>query len=239
MLGTHPLDGLVGDVSAAIVIGPGVQIHPVHVVVNDRMKQVSLASHEAVEPLKPAMHRPAVERTDGAGFPGSQLVTLAEHGGAVTVEPQDLGQHRDAGRTHRGVPRERGSNLGDHAEVCAMAVAASKQSHAAGRTQRGHFEIVVTQPGLGEPVQRRHLDRTSERRAVAEAEVVEKDDHHVGRALRRLHLEPWRGFCIVHIKLGDRRILRLGDGKHGTVHGRGRIECSAFGFWIVRHGLPR
>ena len=219
----------VGDVGAGVVIGVGVQIHPVHVVVNDRMKEVSLASHEAVEPLKPAMHRPAVERSDNAGFPGPQLVTLAEHGGAVTVEPQDLGQHRDAGGTHRGVPREGGGNFRDHAEVCAMAVAAGKQSHAAGRTQRGHFEIVVAQPGLGQPVQRRHLDRPAERRSVAEAEVVEKDDHHVGRAFRRLHLEPRRSFCIVHIKLGDRRILRLGDGQHGTVHGGGRVERAALG----------
>ena len=220
MLGTHPLDGLIGDVGAAVVIGVGVQIHPVHVVVDDRMKQVSLASHEAVEPLKPAMQGPAIERTDSAGFPGPQLVTLAEHGGAVTVQPQDIGQHRDAGGTHRGVSRERGGNFGDHAEVCAMAVAAGEQSHPAGRTQRGHFEIVVTQPGLGEAVQRRHLDRTAERRTVAEAEVVEKNDHHIGRAFRRLHLEPWRSCCIVHIKLGDRRVLRLGHGKHGTVHGR-------------------
>ena len=186
----------VGDVSAGVIIGAGMQIHPVHVVVNDRMKQVSLASHEAVEPLKPAIHGPAVERSDNAGFPGSQLVTFAEHGGAIAVEPQDLGQHRDAGRTHRGVPRERSGNFRDHAEVCAMAVAAGKQGHAAGRTQRRHFEIVVAQPGLGQPVQRRHLDRASERRSIAEAEVVEKDDHHVGRAFRRFHLEPWRGLCI-------------------------------------------
>ena len=195
MLGTHPLDGLVGDVGAGVVIGIGVQIHPVHVVVNDRMKQVSLASHEAVEPLKPAIHRPAVERSDNAGFPRPQFVTFAEHGGVVAVEPQDLGQHRDAGGTHRGVPRESGGNFRDHAEVCAMAIAPGKQGHAARGTQRGHFEVVVAQPVLasrssvGMSIGPPNVD-------ISEAEVVEKDDHHVGRAFRRFHLESRRGLCI-------------------------------------------
>ena len=40
---------------------------------------VRLAGHEAVKPLKAAMHGPAIERSDRAGFPGPQLVTLAEH----------------------------------------------------------------------------------------------------------------------------------------------------------------
>ena len=105
-----------------------------------------------------------------------------------------------------------------------MAIAAGKASHAAGRTQRRNFEIVVAQPGLGQSVQRRHLDRSSERRSIAEAEVVEKDDNHVGRAFRRFHLEPWRGLCIMHIKLGDWRILRFGDGQHRTIHGGGLVE---------------
>ena len=205
-----------------VVIGIGVHIQPGHVVVNDRMKEVGLAGHEAVEPLKPAMHRPAIERSDIAGFPRPQLVTLSEHGGVIAVEPQDLGQHRDAVGTHRGVPRKAGGNFRDHAEVCAMAIAAGKQRHAAGRTQRRNFEIVVAQPGLGQTVQRRHLDRPSEGRYVAEAHVVEKDDDHVGRTFRRLYLEPRWGFCVVRIKLGDWRILRRWDGQHGAVHGGGR-----------------
>ena len=134
MLGSYPLDALVGDICAGIVIGIGMYIYPVHVVVNDRMEEISLPSHEAVEPLKTAVHGPAVERPDDTGFPGPQLVTLPEHGGAVTVESQDFGQHRNAGGTHRGVPREGGGNFRDHAKVCAMTVAAGEQGHAAWRT---------------------------------------------------------------------------------------------------------
>ena len=226
-LRTQPEDGLVGDVGTGVVIGIGMHIHPGHVVVNDRMKEVGLAGHEAVEPLKTAMHRPAVERSDIAAFPGRQLVTLAEHGGAIAVEPQDLGQIRDAAGAHRGVPREAGGNLRDHAEVCAMAIATGKQRHAAGRTQRRNFEIVVAQPGLGQAIQRRHLDRPSEGRYVAEAHVVEKDDHHVGRTFRRLHLEPRRGFCVVRIKLGDWRILQARGraARYGPRSRQSRARC--------------
>ena len=142
MLGTHPLDGFVGDVGAGVVIGVGMHIHPVHVVVNDRMKEVGLAGHEAVEPLKSAMQRPAVERSDNAGFPGPQLVTLAEHGSVIAVEPQNLGQHRDAGGTHRGVAREGGGNFRDHAEVCAMAVAAGKQATRLGEHNGGTLKLL-------------------------------------------------------------------------------------------------
>ena len=192
-------------------------IDPVHVVVDDRMKQVRLAGHEAVESLEPAVHRPAVERADHAGFPGPQLVALAEHGRAVAVEPQGLGQHRDAAGTLRGVSREASGDLRDHAEVRAMAVAPGQQGHAAGRTQRRDFEIVVAQPGLGQTIQRRHLDRPAERRYVAEAHVVEQDDDDVGCAFRRLHLEPRRSFGVARIKLGDRRIRRLGNRQHCPV----------------------
>ena len=163
------------------------------------------------------MHRPAVERSDSAGFPRPELVTLAEHGGVIAVEPQGLGQHRDVAGTHPGVPREGGGHFRDDAKVGAVTIATGQQGHARGRTQGGNLEIVVAQPGRGEAVQRRHLDGPAERRSVAEAKVVEKDDHHVGRAFRRLHLEPRRSSGIARIKLGNRRIFRLGDRQHGTI----------------------
>ena len=126
------------------------------------MKEIRLAGHETIEPLKAAMHRPAVERSDRAEFPRPQLVTLAEHGGVIAVEPQDLGQRRDAAGTHPGVPRESRGNLPDRAKVAAVAIAASNQRDAGGRTQRGEFEIVVAKSSLRQAVQRRHLDRPAE-----------------------------------------------------------------------------
>ena len=216
-----------------VVVGIGVHIQPGHVVVNDRMKEVGFAGHEAVEPLESAMHGPTIEGPDIARFPRPQLVTLSEHSGVIAVEPQDLRQHRDAVGTHRGVPRKAGGNFRDHAEVCAMAIAAGEQRHAAGRTQRRNFEIVVAQPGLGQTVQRRHLDRSAEGRCVAEAHVVEQDDDHVGRTFRRLHLEPrWR-FRVLRIELRDRRMLRRRDGKQRAVHG-GRVPFLGCGVEVKK-----
>ena len=159
MLGTHPLDAFVGDVGASIVIGIGVHIDSVHVVVKPD-GQVSLAT--SVEALNAAIHGPTVEWSDNAGFPGPKFVAFAKHGGVETVQPQDLGQHRDAVGTHRGIPRKSSGILQDHAEVRAMAVAPSEQGHAAGRTQRGHLEVVVAKPVLGQSFQRWHVDRAAE-----------------------------------------------------------------------------
>src|SRR5215813_6830013 len=55
-------------------------------VVQDRCELVHLAAEEAVEFLKSATCRPAVEWSRDALFPGRRFVTLAEVTGVVAVE---------------------------------------------------------------------------------------------------------------------------------------------------------
>ena len=69
-------------------------------------------------------------------------MTLAEHSGAIAVEPQDLGQRRDAAGTHGGVAREGGGDFRDHPEVCAMAVAAGKQATRLGEHNGGTLKLL-------------------------------------------------------------------------------------------------
>ena len=53
----------------------------------------------------------------------------------------------------------------------------------------------------------------AERARVAEADVVDQKDDDVGRALRRLHLEPRRRLGIARVELGGVRIVGLRDGQ--------------------------
>ena len=57
---------------------------------------------------------------------------------------------------------------------------------------------------------------------MAEADVVDEDDHHVGGALRRLQFEGRRRRRLAGIDLGNRGRFRLGEGQDGTVDSAGR-----------------
>jgi hypothetical protein len=87
-----------------------------------------------------------------------------------------------------------------------------------GEQGRG-VEIVVTQALLGQRVQRLCPDRAAERAGGTETQVVDQDDHDVGRAIRRFHLEARRRLCIARVQLLVGRSSGLGHRQHGAVQG--------------------
>ena len=175
----RPLDRLVGHVGHEVVVRVLRQLDAAHVLVDGRRPLVRFAADEAVELVEAGAGRPAVGRAGGADFPGGGLVRLAEGGRAVAVEPQHLGQRRDAVGPLPGLAGEGGRGLGDRAHVADVMVAAGQQRRAGRRAERRGVELVVAQPALRQPLERRHVDRPAEGARLAEAHVVDQHDEHV------------------------------------------------------------
>ena len=65
------------------------------------------------------------------------------------------------------------------------------------------MEVVVAQPILRQPVQVRRLAEPAVATELLEAHVVEDDEEHVLRALRRLRVRrpPWLGLVVNNVDL--------------------------------------
>jgi hypothetical protein len=137
-------------------------------------------------------------------------VALAEHGRAVAIQLQDLGQRRFAVGAFRGLTWKRGCDLRDGPHVDAVRIASAEQRRAAGRTKRRRMKICVDQPVLRQAFERWHVDHATESFRSAVSKIVEQDHEHVGRAIRCFDLEPWRRRSLADIELSDRGIGRLG-----------------------------
>ena len=211
LLAANPLDRLVGDIGADVIVRVARRRNAGHAVVESRRVEVGLALQEPVELVEARMRRPAVERPRHAQLPRRQLVTLAELRRPIPVQPEHLGQRRDRVRPNPRHAGERRAHLRDPAHVRAVRVAAGQERHPRRRTDRSGVEVRVAQPALGEPVEGLHVDRPAEARGVGEPHVVDQHEHDVRRArpLRRLQLEARRRGRFSRVNLGDRRILRL------------------------------
>ena len=209
----HPFDRVGRDVIVEVVAllrrlwridrgGALVQVRPV---------VVRLRAEEPVEVLEAAAARgPAVKRSHLARLPDRHLVALADVGGRVPVQLQDLRQRRGRVWPERVVPRRGRRALGDRAHPNRMMVAAGEQRLSARRAESADVESVVGETTGGQAVGGRGRARTPERVHRREACVVQQDQEHVGCAL-------WRPQWL------DRRELRTGV--LGVVHDRPR-ECA-------------
>src|SRR4051794_40656924 len=93
-------------------------------------------------------------------------------------------------------------------------IAAGEQCRPRWRAYRRRVELVVAKSLVGQRIEGRHVDRTAEGARLAEAHIVEQNDHYIGRTLRRFYLEArWRG-GVARVKGGDRRGCRLGGRQH-------------------------
>ena len=119
-------------------------------------------------------------------------MALAELGRRIAVELQRQRQRRLGVRQHRGVAGCRGRGLGDAAHADRMMVAAGQQRLPRRRAQRRGVEPGVLQPARGQLLEVGRLARPAEGAAGAEADVVDQDDQHVGRALGRPHIPDRR-----------------------------------------------
>src|SRR5262245_642601 len=100
------------------------------------------------------------------------VVPFAERGGAILVPTQDL---RDAGGFARPltiVAGEPGSELGNAAGMYGVMGSPREQSGTRRRAERCRVETVVTQSVVGEALQGRGVDRTSECSRLTKTHIV-------------------------------------------------------------------
>ena len=183
---SHVLDRLVGHRRLHVPAGIALEGEDRRRVAEQvRLPLAGVAADKAVEVLETHAVRPLPERPGLAVREERRVVILAEPRGRVAVVPQDGADGALLDRDDRVVTGEAGRDLADHAEAHRVVVAPGNQRRARRRAQRGRVEVGVTQPGLGDAVQRRGRDDAAEGAGRAEAVVVGHDQQHVGRLLRR------------------------------------------------------
>ena len=219
LLRADPDDGLVGDVGADVVVRIARRGDAGHAIVQRRGVEVRLALKEAVELVETGVRRPTVHRPGDTQFPRRQLVALAEHRGAVAVEPQNLRQRCDGLGTLAVHAGKRGAHFGHAAHVRAVRVAAREQRDTRRRADRRGVHVVVAQAAFGKALEGRHVDRPAEASRIAEPEIVHQDEDDVGcaRPFGWLQLEARRRRGLACIDFGDRRMLWLRQGQNRTV----------------------
>jgi hypothetical protein len=147
---------------------------------------VGLTADESIKILEAATAtRPTIERAHWARFPDWHFMALAELRGRVAVELQDFRKRRGGVGAHRVLAGRARCKLGDRAHADRMVVAPAQHRLACGRAKRGGMEAVVLEPGRRKLLEVRGLARAAECRRRAKADIVDQDDHHIRRTLRR------------------------------------------------------
>ena len=213
LLRLHPGDGVVHQVRRQVILRVVRRLDRRWCLEEGRRPLVGLGADKAVEVLKTLAGRPAVERPRGAHLPHRRLVHLAVGGRAVAVQPQRLGDGGRAVGADGIVAGRSGGRLGDAAHADGVMVAPGEQRLARRRAERGGVEAVVRQALGRHPLQGGHVDRAAEGAGRAEAHVVDQDDDHVRRALRRA--QRWRrlGLHILAVQGRGVWLRYVGDGQ--------------------------
>ena len=177
--------------------------------------------------LEAGTRRPCVERTHRTGLPDRDLMTLAELGGAVTVELEDLGQRGGGVWAHRAVAGCRGRDLGDTTHPDAVMVPPVQQRGPRRRAQGRRVESVVLESLACEALSRRGADRAAKRAAGGKSDVVDQDEEDVRCAIRRSDFRDRRKAC--------RRVLGVvgrEPGRRAVRYGKHRALD------LIRHVVP-
>ncbi len=179
-------DRLVGDVVGEVVaLGVLVDVH--RRVVPDQvvgLVEVRPPLEHAVVALEPALQRPRVTRRATVHGAVAGQVPLADREGRVAGGAQRLGERLDRRVDLHRPPGEAGVEVRDPGEPRPVRVHPGLDRRPGRRAQRRG--VVVREPDAvgGEPVDRRRRDLGSVGPDVAEAHVVEQDEHDVGAPRR-------------------------------------------------------
>ena len=188
LLLADPADRLVGEILRQVValLGGQVGLDGRRAVIQRGRVLVRLAADEPVEVLEAAADaRPCGERTHRAGLPDGDLVALAELRRGVTIELQRLGQRGARVRADRAIAWRRCGDLRDAAHPHGVVIPTAQQRGTRRRAQGRRVEARVLQAFGGETLERRCPARPAERAVRAEAGVIDEDDEHVRRPVRR------------------------------------------------------
>ena len=185
------------------------------------------AGEEAVEIVEAVPGRPPVERPHRRGLVGRRVVPLAEGRRPVAVVPQDFGHRRRSLRDHAGVAIPVDRAFGDRAVAHPLVIAPGQQRCARRRADRRGVEGVVADALARELGECRRVHLATERRRLAEADVVQQDDQHIRRAglqVLRLRAALVHGILQAGRRLARRRHRR--KRKHRAIARRGGRRCS-------------
>ena len=204
----EPVDRLVAEIVLEVVLlavlGLG-DADDLLVLGDQRVVLPGLTAEEAPEVIEPEPGRPAVERPREPLLVVRGQMPLPERPRQVAVLLEDARERRAIVRDGRVVAREGAGELAHHAEADPVVVAPRQQRCPGRRAERRDVEAVVAQPVVREPRVVRGLDRTAEGARIAEAGVVDQDEEHVRRALRRLHVAR---LAPVGHRVGERPLRR-------------------------------
>ena len=86
--------------------------------------------------------------------------------------------------------------------------------------ERRGVKAIVLQAVARHLFQGGHLDRSAERTAASEPDVVDQHDYHIRRPWRSFHLEAWRRLRVTRVQSRNRRQFRPHDRQHRTIKRR-------------------
>ena len=226
----------VGEVGVEVValLRPPRRLDVVVVVHQRGHPLVGLAGDETVVALEPARQRPARLRRAGRVLGGERQVPLADAQRGVALRAQHLGQEPVLARHHAVVAGKARGHLLDDADTVGVMVAPGEQARARRRADRRRVEVAVAQAARRQPVERRRADVGAVAAQLREADVVQQEHEHVGRArLRARGLRPRRLRFARRAAdgAGERRAFRVGlQFLHGaSCVGRGGSRRAASG----------
>ena len=176
-----PVHEIRGEVVAllrgGLGFGLGVVAHQLGVVL------VGVATEESVVALESPPQRPPLIGPGGGHRLLRGQVPLAHAVGVVAAAAQDLRQEPVLERNVAVGSGIAGGSVGQARQVVGVVVTAGEDARARRRTQRGGVHVRKHQPVGGQCVDVRCRDGTSVTAEMAEAHVVDDDEHHVRGAV--------------------------------------------------------
>ena len=182
-----------------------------------------LTLEEPIIAVEAALQRPLVEGASLRGLEGGRQVPLAGGEGIVAGGPQHLGQGAGAAGNAPAHPRKAQVPVGQPAHADRMVVSAGQQGGTGRRAQGRGVEVGEAKAAGGQGVNVRRGDLRAVAAQVGEAEVVEHDADHIGRAGRSLgRLGPVRP----GLAGGQTEAVAVGRLAHGVSLGDGSVGSS-------------
>ena len=234
------LDGLVGQVDAQVVaLRRRLGLLDLMVVVGQfRIPLVGLAAHETVVALETAAERPAVVGPGRRHVLGGRQVPFAHAEGVVALRRQHLTEHALVEGQDAVVAGVAGGGLGDRGQPDGVVIAPGEDAAARRRAERRGVHVGVAQAVGGQAVDDGRLHQPAEAGQLPVAYVVQHEEEHVGRALRRARwLRPSRRrllggasddageggtipICLDRHAILPSYLLVFSHGRHDVVHSR-------------------
>ena len=177
---TQPDDAALGHVLAEVVILVVGRLNGGGVLHQAGLPLGGFTGEEAVEVIEAVTRRPAIERPHGGGLIGWGVVPLAEGRRLVAVVMQHFGHGGRGFRNHTRVAIPVDGPFGDRAVAHSLVIASGEQGRPGGGADSGGVKGVVAQALVRQFAEGGGVDLAAERGGLAEADVIQQHDQHVG-----------------------------------------------------------